>query len=461
MDFVDHLQILHCENNIPSIIPQPGFYKIENSQNDFIKQLFDYINVSITNTSCFEIQNVSIINEYNIHYRKNEKQRIFPSYSFVVFTEDSNTTQFVLWDIDHESYKYKLFENENNMFITNQRANHIVCFGGNYFNGIYNKNAENNRIEESNITGVYYIHLWENYNNFVNQIEEPLILTDSNIEYPIYKLNTNTIQNTYIQQFIFNNKFYNEVLYKKNQNIVSELIYQIQNETTYSEKIFDNGCLIHSKITPLQNPKYVHDLKLKYGENAINQIYNSELNLNTNQKIFSEIGEYNNIIDNDICSWLLNEVNNPLYSKIWFTNDISNSSILLDKIPYVFSLIIMKVDNILDMLSKHFNIHNIPLNIESITVEHIKHINTDIQAKSHFCILIGLENSDCFFTTSNDVSSYKIRLNNKNMIMLHNQHKYRLSNEMESIYVLKILINYQLSEIQSDTRKIERQSISI
>jgi hypothetical protein len=297
-------------NNICEINESNITYLLNNKNiNNIIEKIIYDISVFHLNKLNVEL-NESIFIEFwfkkyskdnSLHIDCDEYQRIFnnkydyesPFLSCVTYLNDNNTIPTLLTNVDNESYKYKIFEN-NKLYISLPRKMKQISFnGGKYFHGnnILNDNYDNMR-------NIFVINLWDkkptnvpyfNYEHFSYKYEMSLKKKIDYIYYEkeikLFNINENnnsikiTLNDDILSPIFFENLLYNPDYI--NLNIFNNYINEFNNYDTF---IFDT------------------DLKNKKDNNKIKKRIDT-----LNIKKFEQRFIIKNHFTKDICKWIINE----------------------------------------------------------------------------------------------------------------------------------------------------------
>jgi hypothetical protein len=288
--------------------------------------------------------------------KKTDNKFIYPLLSNIIYLSDS-IYPTVITDINLEKYKYKEFQNEQNITLVFPRKNKHITFDGSKRHGVTSIFEEDNNEPRYIIA----INLWdrkptniEYYQCF--QIDKPYNKTQIVSIKPCDEPENIVIVKDKINYDFFENLFYKN---KNSCSIFSELIktdfyvnkkyiFKIENET--SEKI------------DIETTKYT---KLLYDIENIKTIDNIVSNNRFLQRFI-----LNNIYSQDTCNWIVNE--SELYAKEnggWTTNRHNNyptTDIPVNNIKPIFKYVLGSLKNIID---KIFGFYGIPSNISMDIVD--------------------------------------------------------------------------------------------
>jgi hypothetical protein len=350
--------------------------------------------------------------DYDIEKYNLEKKYIYPMISCVLYLNNDNNFPTILTDIDIEDYKYKNFDNENNLLLSFPRKMKLLTFNGKYMHGISNinniLNNDNNiiviniweDIKPLNID--YYDSIQNNYLNLYNR-NDNLIILEKNEK--IYNHTTGVK--------IINNDFFEKLFYMK-----KDIFYLLKD--TFSEEIIKNNetILIESKSVPFKNINFFNDLLIKIGDIAYDIIpfYTNESFKNNNR--FNEFYILKDIINTISCKWIFNEMIEKKDSNI---NNINT--------PSLFNFMLILFNDLISKIKDFYNIdinnNNIKFNITNIFFNKIKN-NEIINIKKNLTINLFI-----FLKQQNIISinDKKIFLNNGDILILIKDDIINISNK--------------------------------
>ncbi len=292
--------------------------------------------------------------------RKINKKNLNPLMSCVNYFND-NELPLLITNINFEEYKFKKFENKNDIQLVFPEKNKQVTFNGSNYHGVIDIFNKLNEMPFERY--MLAINLWskkplniEYYNNTNNNLEfnkeTQLVTIEENNTFKELELNS--------ENNIFNFDFYESILYNnKNFNIPAEIIDLVKNETT-------NGCNKNYKIS---YKKYIES-SIKKNDNLSNLIKDIKL-INTfdssNNKIqpldifynrFLQRFTYNKMFSKNVCEWIIFE--SEEYAKNnggWTTRRHKNyptTDIPVVKIKNIFNFVLFSFNHIFDKIKKSY-----------------------------------------------------------------------------------------------------------
>jgi hypothetical protein len=318
--------------------------------------------------SIFKNKADSSMNINTFHYdcdenekKKNNKQ-FKPLLSCVNYFND-NDFPLLLTEIDLEEYKFKKFENKNNIQIIFPKKNKQITFDGTKFHGvtdIFNKlndNVDNNferymlainlwNKQPLNIP--YYENSFETENTFSKDdklvtIEENTVIKELSLEF---------------DKNILNFDFYEKMLYDRENFIIPQEISDlVKNEMDKNE--FNNFKITYKTPDKSLTEKELIFSKMVKDINNINTFdKNNKEKMDVLYNRFIQRFTYNKIFSNNVCEWIIFESEN--YAKNnggWTTRRHENyptTDIPIEKIPGVFNFVLNSFDGIFNKIKKSY-----------------------------------------------------------------------------------------------------------
>jgi hypothetical protein len=240
----------------------------------------------------------------NINMSRILKKYDMPISTTLLFLDDSKDI-FVTTNIDNEKFKYKLFDEEKELYVLLPVKGTQITFYG-YFGKI----AINPSTDKCTIL---MIRLYDS--KIENSINHSSIFRMTNTVNYSLQLDTTEIEPAEIVEDIFTHSFFENFFYKKEvSKPMIDKLKQISN-----------------------NEKYVKVLK----NHKISDVSEKDENIRFMQRFL-----YKNIYSKMVCKWILYE-----YKKM---NE--NASCDIDKIPAIFSFVISSLEEVLDILVKSYSI---------------------------------------------------------------------------------------------------------
>lgn len=376
-----------------------------------------------TSISSFQI---SYIKKEGISYER-------PKSTFALFLSDEAPSIITL-DLDFDQYKYKTITSENKGIIIPPKKGKFVSINPTHFYGFHNLNT--NLTQDSNIL---MINIWttkpphlEYYTDkFMDEITTKLDI--------IEELDTPQ-EVVYVENSIFNETFYEQLLYKKNNQIITDLYEQIKENYPLINKDTSN-LIIYSQKKPFKNPKYFQETREKYG-NIINDIYEIEVNNIVPKNLLQKM----NIpffFSLPITNWYNLEINKN--QKLWQPLENNTSIFSLEALPYLVTFIYIHTDQIISKIKETYQLGglNISINkyfIEKLPLEKEKKIDKINNFFLSFYIVLQGSMNICF--AKEPYHTYIV--NTGDLIVFGGENYSIKSNGTEDIIVLGCNIEYTI-----------------
>jgi hypothetical protein len=400
LNYKDNIEVIKTINNLK----KPYLLELNKNNYDLLEE-FVY-NLSLSNIQNLEKDNLEnfyiefsneVLFDFKDQYFKEDKVKIYPlvcSYTFL----NKSTTPLIITNIDFEKYKYKEFDEENELLLAFPNELQHISFNGNLYHGFKNVfNIKTNlplvlkiNIYDKKPNNVdYYISISDemrekNNLKFINELYHTELILDTKIinktfmENILYEKNTNFTDFT---DFFINYEKYIPVTNHLNQKNSKK--YTIPIEVILYE--YNYLFVLKSQNTPLNQTEYFSSLIDKYGYIMydILDCYKNKTISNTNR--FYK--EYNceNFYSDYICEWLIKEVN--IHNKTFTFLNIEN-------IPYLFRFCIIGFETIMKIVKKTYNLNEMNINIKNIQIiKNNKNYIHDFDIKSFFKVIIPLSNT--------------------------------------------------------------------
>ena len=335
---------------------------------------FKRLNIEITNNHYIEFWSKNKFNTHKLHLdcdeyqKKNNLNYLYPLLSCVTYFND-NDCPTIITDIDLESYKYKEFEKQTNIYLSFPKCNKHITFNGSFFHG--STSLKECHYDARNIIA---INLWD---------KKP-----TNIEYYTPNTDTNIFYNKNKTEFIINRDEEKTITINVNKNIINydffeNLLYSNPNTLCYC---FDN--LIENinkdskkdfnlyKImldNTIEKKEIALQLKNKYGDimNDINEIMNETIKLKYNR--FLQRFCYNKIFTPDMCRFIINECEKyAVNNGGWTTKRHKNyptTDLPVEKITNIFGLVLETMNTVIKKIKKSYGLNdNMTINIQDLFV---------------------------------------------------------------------------------------------
>jgi hypothetical protein len=296
--------------------------------------------------------------------KKTKLNYIYPLLSCVTYFND-NKCPTIITNVDMDTYKYKEFDSQTEIFLSMPKCNKQITFDGRFFHGsiILDKNFK----EDSRY--IIAINLWdkkpsnidyyasENDNNQLSKIPEFFKIEKE-------KDFTNTIN---FCKKIINYNLFEDILYNYNETALSAFKEYIQLDN--SEK----SCYKFILDSTIERKEIELKLKNKYGDiiDDINEIMNENANLKYNR--FLQRFHYEKVYNTDICRYIINEsekyaTNNGGWTKKRH-NNYPTTDLPVERIPSIFGLILETLHNIVKKVKKSYGLKdNMVVNIHDLFV---------------------------------------------------------------------------------------------
>jgi hypothetical protein len=285
---------------------------------------------------------------------------------------NDNDFPLLLTEIDLEEYKFKKFENKNNINIIFPKKNKQITFDGTKYHGvvdIFNKLNDDN---DENIFERYMmaVNLWNkkplNINYYKNSSENINIFSKEDKIVTIEA--NNVIKDLVLEKNVLDFDFYEKMLYnKKNFTIPKEITELVKNEMTINNE-FNNFKISYKKAENSLTEKNTKFSKMVKDINVINTVDNeNDKNENDKNKIgnlevlynrFIQRFNYNKLFSKNVCEWIILE--SEEYAKNnggWTTRRHENyptTDIPIEKIPGVFRFVLNSFADIFNKIKKSY-----------------------------------------------------------------------------------------------------------
>lgn len=371
MNFFEELKCwkLYDNNELFNVIDNDKeHYFFESSKKE--KDITENVITNILNT-CFpdiHCENTfiefwkSISNDFfPINYIKNEKNIYeYPLYSLLVFL--TNKSPSILYmDLNFNQYKYKQFEENNNCILISPEYGKIISINPQKFYKMYYDNKSN----PYDINSFLFINIWNNKPSNLKSYNS-LNFNKTQKEVTIKIIETKEINKNYIyiENEVFNEMFYENLLYKNNNNILTLLYNQVYSNITSNKNAF-----IISKKFPLENKTFFEKIKNKNGK-IMDTIYKLEVE-KIESKILFNINILPNVFTIDICNWYIVELKKHKSWSNLIHNDITYQIINLYQIDYLLSFTNIISKNILNKIKDLYELNNLNLHVKNYYIEKI------------------------------------------------------------------------------------------
>lgn len=298
--------------------------------------------------------------------KNNNNKFIYPFCSTITYLNDCMYPTFIS-NIDLEQYKYKQFSIENTIAFSFPKKLKHICFDGSKYHGI--SNIYDSYDNEDYM--ILSINLWEkkptNVVFFDNTLLKEIPTIFYNKEEILFEFEeSKNSQSLILDTKIVNLNFFENIFYKKTNNVFfpfNGILSNIENYKPIETDIVknSNNYIISSFILPIKQNKTYKSLLNKYGEIIEDVSYihiNSNL-LNSNRFYKNYIVK--NILNEDICKWIISEsekfaLNNGGWIKKYY-NSYPKTELQVNKLENINSFIkILLQNNIFKKIRNVFHI---------------------------------------------------------------------------------------------------------
>jgi len=278
---------------------------------------------------------------------------IHPLLSCVTYFNDNNCPT-IITNIDMDTYKYKEFENQTELFLSMPKCNKQITFDGKYYHG--STLLDNSFKNDSRY--IIAINLWDkkpkNVDYYINETDANNISKeDQCFQVKIEKEidSTNTIN---VCKKTINYNLFEDILYNGNENAMNIFKEHINFEN--SEK----SCFKFVLDSTIERKEINVKLKNKYGDiiDDINEIMNEKANLKYNR--FLQRFHYTKVYTPDICRYIINESEKyALNNGGWTTkrhNNYPTTDLPVERIASIFGLILETLHTIVKKVKKSYGL---------------------------------------------------------------------------------------------------------
>ena len=298
--------------------------------------------------------------------RKLNNKQFKPLLSCVNYFND-NEFPLLLTEIDLEEYKFKKFENKNNIQIIFPKKNKQFTFDGtkyhgvvDIFNNLNNDTFNNNEFERYMLA----INLWnkkplnveyyENTNNSTFNKEDKIVTIESN----------NVIKELVLEKNILDFDFYEKMLYNKRKFVIPQEISElVKNEMTINKdnNDFNNFKITYKKCDNSLTEKNDIFSNMVKGIYVINTIDNSNNKIDIQDVLYNRFIQrfnYNKLFSKNVCEWIIFE--SEEYAKNnggWTTRrheKYPTTDIPVEKIKQIFNFVLFSFADIFNKIKKSY-----------------------------------------------------------------------------------------------------------
>lgn len=300
---------------------KPYLLRTFETQND-VTNNFDELEQYIFNIAMFHFNRMNITfnpdkhyiqfwcknnNNYFIKLNTNNNnvlhnsQIIYPLCSTMTNLTTNNSLLFIT-PFNLIDYKYKLFEEKQQLLLNFCQKNKHIVFDSELYHGYCNINNQNDIY-------ILYINLWDIKVN--DEYYDSFTTINNIININISSKNTIAPDKIFISNDIMNKDFYENMLYEKTNKSFLKIIDYLQDiDYHYFDDVINennNGLIIQLDNIKLNDIKLFNKYKNQYGD-VVDDIrflfYQDTLDASNR---FYNYNIYNNIINSDISKWIIYE----------------------------------------------------------------------------------------------------------------------------------------------------------
>lgn len=359
---------------------------------DLNKTKYNLLEKFIYETAIFHLKRLNLIDEnkyvefsccnnYNLrvicdeYEKKTNNKYIYPLQSCVSYFTNCNCPS-IITNIDMDRYLYKDFD-KSEIFLSFPELNKQITFDGKFFHGCTSLSEEDEIQDKYIIT----INLW----NIKPSNVEYYLGDDDIVDMPVIILidEDKKIENTIVSNSFLNRELFENILYKNDKTAMYNFKKFI-NSNSYSYKFIKQSAINMEKpIKPIENSSL---------KNEINEIMNSKNKYNR----FIQRFQYNKIYTPDMCRYIINECEKYATNNNGWATDLQ-----VDKIPSIFSLILVSITTIIEKIKKSYNLDDEVLfdvnDLFAVKYEHDKQNNLEMHNDVSFLLFnILLSNQNDF-----------------------------------------------------------------
>lgn len=355
----------------------------------------------------------------------NTEKNIYPLLTCITFLND-HLNPVLITDINLEKYKYKMFEEENKIFMIFPKKNQHICFDGSKYYGIINNTNE--IVIDQYTLG---INIWDKSPSCIEYYKNKQSINSIN--------NFTLIPNNNKKEIIVENKltysFYDKLLYKNIFNPIFDISTELQGVIYITDSvIIKNETSEKDKI-----------------DKIINDFTNMQMSEIKHNNRFLQRFIYEKIYNPSICEWIILE--SEKYAKNnggWIIQNI-NPILLVESITTIFNFVLLSLSNIFEKITKSYCISKeISYNIKKIFI--IKYnLYTQYKYEMHkddSCISINIILSNSTKYEGGGIlfeDSLYYNLDQGDILINSGQTAYTEKNLIKGdLYVLKILIDLKI-----------------
>lgn len=322
------------------------------------------------------------INTFHYDCDENEKsinnKQFKPLMSCVNYFND-NDFPLLLTEIDLEEYKFKKFDNKNNIQIIFPKKNKQITFDGTKFHGVVDIFNNLNDDPDSDIERyMLAINLWNkkplNIPYYENNSETENTFSKDDKIFTIEE--NNVTKELVLEKNVLDFNFYEKMLYDKENFIIpQEISVLVKREMNNITEIDISNFKISYK-TPEKTltEKELNFSKMVKDINNINTFdKNNKEKMDILYNRFIQRFTYNKMFSKNVCEWIILESEN--YAKNnggWTTRRHENyptTDIPIEKIPAVFNFVLNSFNDIFNKIKKSYCFtENVMFNIKDLFI---------------------------------------------------------------------------------------------
>jgi hypothetical protein len=390
---MDNIQVWNIENkisneNVINIINKnvnnsTKLLNLSNSSYNLLEKFvydtaafhFNNFNININTDECYvEFWCKNCFQTNNLHvdcdeYKKNKLIYEYPLLSCVTYFNE-NKCPTVITTVDLETYKYKEFKSQNEIFFSIPKCDKQITFDGKFFHGSAMLSDE---YEILNNRYIIAINLWSKKPQNVDYYcdNEINYHYDKNYKICDIKKCDNELSVISVNNKIINYELYEDILYNK----CKKVFYKF-NELINNNKLINNNdfCCFKFVLDKNAEEKQLQlQLKNKYGDimDDINEIMDEKTTLKYNR--FLQRFHYEKVYTPDICRYIINE--SEKYAAVnggWTRKRHDNyptTDLPVEKIPSIFGLVLETLHTIVKKVKKSYGLQdNMAINIHDLFI---------------------------------------------------------------------------------------------
>ena len=331
--------------------------------------MFHLNRLNITNTCNYHIEfycktKTDNNDENNLFINTDENMKknclyYYPLLTCITYFYDNINNATLISNIDVTNFKYKKFENQQNVTMSLPTLNKHVAFDGNYYHGNVALNGKNLVDERYEL----HVNIWDKQpsntdyykpiaNNNIIASKPSMLVFNPVID----------ISNVKVSEDIINYKLFDDLLYEKDKTccyVFSDYISSLNDNIFRFELDLD-----------LKRNETIDGFKIKYGNLFSHYqtiVDNTELSYNNR---FLQRRTHSGVYPKYLCNYISNKFETYVKANN-ITIENKPNSINIDKIPEIYGIIVSSLSNILDKVTDLYNLNvypDIKLNIIDILI---------------------------------------------------------------------------------------------